>query len=139
MIEFKLPSLGSDMDEGTLLEWKVGVGDTVKKGQVMAIVDTTKAAVDVESWQEGTVHQLIAEIGQKMPVGTVMALLLESGEKPAPGGTAGVGADKASALQGGRARNALLAVADGDTAILGVREANHSDSISLRRQAKKEI
>ncbi len=92
MIEFKLPSLGSDMDEGTLLEWKVGVGDTVKKGQVMAIVDTTKAAVDVESWQEGTVHQLIAEVGQKMPVGTVMALLLESGEKPAPGGAPGVGA-----------------------------------------------
>jgi len=80
MIEFKLPALGSDMDEGTLLEWKVGVGDTVKKGQVVAIVDTTKTAVDVESWQEGTVHQLIAEIGQKMPVGTVMALLLEAGE-----------------------------------------------------------
>lgn len=80
MIEFKLPALGSDMDEGTLLEWKVGVGDTVKKGQVVAIVDTSKAAVDIESWQEGTVHQLIAEPGQKMPVGTVMATLLEAGE-----------------------------------------------------------
>jgi len=91
MIEFKLPALGSDMDEGTLLEWKVGVGDTVKKGQVVAIVDTTKAAVDIESWQEGTVHELIAEIGKKMPVGTVMALLLEAGEtapKVGAGGTA---------------------------------------------------
>lgn len=92
MIEFKLPSLGADMDEGTLLEWKVGVGDTVKKGQVVAIIDTTKAAVDVESWQEGTVHELLAEVGQKMPVGTVMARLLEVAE-PAPaevgaGGTA---------------------------------------------------
>ncbi|MDP3515250.1 MAG: dihydrolipoamide acetyltransferase family protein [Sulfuritalea sp.] len=81
MIEFKLPALGSDMDEGTLLEWKVGVGDTVRKGQVVAIVDTSKAAVDIESWQEGTVHQLIAEPGQKMPVGTVMATLLEAGEE----------------------------------------------------------
>ena len=80
MIEFKLPALGSDMDEGTLLEWKVGVGDTVRKGQVVAIVDTSKAAVDIESWQEGTVHSLIAEPGQKMPVGTVMATLLEAGE-----------------------------------------------------------
>ncbi|MBI3094862.1 MAG: 2-oxo acid dehydrogenase subunit E2 [Rhodocyclales bacterium] len=79
MIEFKLPALGSDMDAGTLLEWKVGVGDTVKKGQVVAIVDTSKAAVEIESWQEGTVHQLIAEPGQKMPVGTVMATLLEAG------------------------------------------------------------
>ena len=96
MIEFKLPSLGADMDEGTLLEWKVGAGDTVKKGQVVAVVDTTKAAVDVESWQEGTVHQLIAEIGQKMPVGTVMALLLEAGEA-VPKVGAGATAAKAAA------------------------------------------
>lgn len=90
MIEFKLPSLGADMDEGTLLEWKVGVGDTVSKGQVVAIVDTTKAAVDVESWQEGVVHELLAEVGRKMPVGTVMATLLEAGEaaqKVGAGGT----------------------------------------------------
>jgi len=81
VIEFKLPSLGADMDEGTLLEWKVGSGDTVKKGQVVAVVDTAKAAVDVECWQEGVVGELLAEIGQKMPVGTVMAILLEPGEK----------------------------------------------------------
>jgi pyruvate dehydrogenase E2 component (dihydrolipoamide acetyltransferase) len=84
MIEFKLPSLGADMDEGTLLEWKVGAGDTVKKGQVVAVVDTAKAAVDVECWQEGTVAELLAEVGQKMPVGTVMATLLEPGEAAAP-------------------------------------------------------
>ena len=92
MIEFKLPSLGADMDEGTLLEWKVGVGDTVKKGQVVAIVDTTKAAVDVESWQEGRVHELIAEVGQKMPVGTVMATLLAAGEVVMPSAIPGDGA-----------------------------------------------
>ena len=86
MIEFKLPSLGADMDEGTLLEWKVKPGDAVKKGQVIAVVDTTKAAVDVECWQEGTVHELVAEAGDKMPVGTVMATLLEPGEKSAPAG-----------------------------------------------------
>jgi pyruvate dehydrogenase E2 component (dihydrolipoamide acetyltransferase) len=91
MIEFKLPSLGADMDEGTLLEWKVGVGDAVKKGQVVAVVDTAKAAVDVECWQEGTVGELIAEVGQKMPVGTVMARLREAGE-PAPAAAAAAGA-----------------------------------------------
>lgn len=81
MIEFKLPSLGADMDEGTLLEWKVSPGATVKKGQVIAVVDTSKAAVDVECWHEGTVHELIARPGDKMPVGTVMAMLLEPGGK----------------------------------------------------------
>lgn len=82
MFEFKLPSLGADMDEGKLLEWLVRPGDKVKKGQVVAIVDTSKAAVDVEIWQEGTVHALLAEPGMKMPVGTVMATLLEAGEAP---------------------------------------------------------
>lgn len=82
MIDFKLPSLGADMDEGTLLEWKVKPGDAVKKGQVVAIVDTSKAAVDVEIWQEGTVAELVVAPGEKIPVGTVLATLLEPGEKP---------------------------------------------------------
>jgi len=80
MIEFKLPSLGADMDEGKLLEWKVSPGDTVKKGQVVAIVDTSKAAVDVEIWSEGTVFELLVEPGETIPVGTVLATLLEAGE-----------------------------------------------------------
>jgi len=80
MIEFKLPSLGADMDEGTLLEWKVRPGDAVKKGQVVAIVDTSKAAVDVESWQEGIVAELIVAPGEKIPVGAVLAIFLEPGE-----------------------------------------------------------
>ncbi|MEZ5614654.1 MAG: dihydrolipoamide acetyltransferase family protein [Rhodocyclaceae bacterium] len=80
MIEFKLPSLGADMDEGKLLEWKVSPGDTVKKGQVVAIVDTSKAAVDVEIWAEGTVFELLIAPGETIPVGTVLATLLETGE-----------------------------------------------------------
>ncbi|MCG4455912.1 2-oxo acid dehydrogenase subunit E2 [Pseudomonas sp. MMS21-TM103] len=80
MIEFKLPSLGADMDEGTLLEWRIKPGDAVKRGQVIAVVDTAKAAVDVECWQEGEVFELLIEPGAKVPVGTPIASLLESGE-----------------------------------------------------------
>ncbi|HMM54068.1 MAG TPA: dihydrolipoamide acetyltransferase family protein [Candidatus Desulfobacillus sp.] len=82
MIEFKLPSLGADMDEGKLLEWKIRPGDTVKKGQVVAVVDTSKAAVDVEIWSQGTVFELLVEPGETIPVGTPMATLLEAGETP---------------------------------------------------------
>ncbi len=85
MIEFKLPSLGADMDEGKLLEWKVSPGNTVKKGQVVAIVDTSKAAVDVEIWAEGTVFELLIAPGETIPVGTVMATLLAPGESPPAG------------------------------------------------------
>jgi len=84
VIEFKLPSLGADMDEGKLIEWLVKPGDEVKRGQVVAIVDTSKAAVDVEIWQEGIVHQLLVQAGEKIPVGTVLATLLAPGETAAP-------------------------------------------------------
>ena len=80
MIEFKLPSLGADMDKGKLLEWRVKPGDRVKRGDIVAVVDTSKVAVDVEIWNDGTVHELIAEPGVTIEVGTVIATLLEPGE-----------------------------------------------------------
>jgi len=82
MIEFKLPSLGADMDQGTLVEWKVKPGDSVTKGNVVAVVDTSKSAIDVESWHEGKVYELITQPGETVPVGAVMALLLEAGDTP---------------------------------------------------------
>lgn len=90
MIEFKLPSLGADMDEGTLLEWRIAPGEAVRRGQVVAVVDTAKAAVDVECWQDGSVFDLLIQPGDKVPVGTPIVLLLEPGEsaetarRPAP-------------------------------------------------------
>ncbi len=79
MIEFKLPSLGADMDQGKLLEWKVKPGDAVKRGQVIAVVDTSKAAVDVEIWHDGVVEELLTKEGETIPVGTVMAKLRQAG------------------------------------------------------------
>lgn len=80
MIDFKLPSLGADMDEGTLLQWQVKPGDTVKRGQVVAVVDTSKAAVDVEIWHDGVLAEQLVQPGDKVPVGTVLARLREPGE-----------------------------------------------------------
>jgi pyruvate dehydrogenase E2 component (dihydrolipoamide acetyltransferase) len=90
MIEVPLPSLGADMDQGTLLEWRVKAGDVVQKGDPIAVVDTTKAALDVESWHAGTVHQLLLEPGQTVSVGTPMLRLLEPGEAAPAEGPAAV-------------------------------------------------
>lgn len=91
MIEFKLPAMGADMEEGKLLEWRVKPGDAVRKGDIVAVVDTTKAAVDVESWQEGTMHEQRVAVGETVPVGTVIATLLAPGEKaPSPRGEGGL-------------------------------------------------
>ena len=58
MTDFTMPSLGADMEEGTLLEWLVKPGDTVHKGDIVAVVDTAKAAVEVESFASGVVERL---------------------------------------------------------------------------------
>jgi pyruvate dehydrogenase E2 component (dihydrolipoamide acetyltransferase) len=82
MIAFKLPALGSDMERGKLLEWRAKPGDRLKRGDVVAVVDTSKAAVEVEIWEEGTMHEWIVKPGETVPIGTVLALLLAPGEAP---------------------------------------------------------
>jgi pyruvate dehydrogenase E2 component (dihydrolipoamide acetyltransferase) len=79
-IEFKMPSLGADMESGTLVEWKIKPGDVVKRGDVVAVIETDKGAIDVEIYQSGPVEKLVAEPGTKVPVGGVLALI--AGEVP---------------------------------------------------------
>ena len=72
-----MPALGADMDEGTVLEWLVKPGDEVHRGDVIAVIDTAKAAIDAESFCAGTVEQLVIGVGQTVPVGTVLATIAE--------------------------------------------------------------
>ncbi|WP_037070256.1 dihydrolipoamide acetyltransferase family protein [Pseudonocardia acaciae] len=73
--EFRMPSLGADMTEGTVVEWLVGPGDRVRRGDVVAVVDTEKAAIDVECFEDGVVDRLLVQQGQKVAVGTPLALI----------------------------------------------------------------
>ena len=84
MSDFVMPSLGADMDFGTLLEWKVRPGDHVERGQVIAVIETEKAAVEVEVFESGTVEALVVTPGTKVPVGTVLAHIAVEGAPPAP-------------------------------------------------------
>ncbi|MCX7184686.1 MAG: dihydrolipoamide acetyltransferase family protein [Nitrosospira sp.] len=79
MYEFRMPSLGADMEAGTLVEWLIRPGDEVQRGQVVAVVETQKGAVDVEIWEAGTVDKLVVETGRKVPVGELLALLRTAG------------------------------------------------------------
>ncbi|GGN93775.1 2-oxo acid dehydrogenase subunit E2 [Nocardia rhizosphaerihabitans] len=75
MAEFRMPSLGADMEQGTLLQWRVGPGDVVHKGDIVAEVDTTKAAIEVECFEDGTIGELLVPEGTTVPVGTVLATI----------------------------------------------------------------
>jgi pyruvate dehydrogenase E2 component (dihydrolipoyllysine-residue acetyltransferase) len=80
MAEFVMPILGSDMTEGKLVEWKKKTGERVAKGEIIAEVDTDKATIEIESFQTGIIEQLITQPGERVPVGTVMAIIREEGK-----------------------------------------------------------
>ena len=73
MSDFLMPSLGADMDAGTLLEWRVKPGDRVARGDIVAVVDTDKAAIEIEIFENGVVSELLVPEGEKVPVGTPLA------------------------------------------------------------------
>jgi pyruvate dehydrogenase E2 component (dihydrolipoamide acetyltransferase) len=77
---FVMPSLGADMEAGRLVEWLVKPGDTVKRGDVVAVVETQKGAIDIEIFQEGRVTELLADLGQELPVGAPLATVVGEGE-----------------------------------------------------------
>jgi pyruvate dehydrogenase E2 component (dihydrolipoamide acetyltransferase) len=75
MPDICMPSLGADMVSGTLLEWKIAVGDRVTRGDVVGLIETEKATMELESFADGVVEALLVEPGAKIPVGTVLARL----------------------------------------------------------------
>jgi pyruvate dehydrogenase E2 component (dihydrolipoamide acetyltransferase) len=73
MAEFLMPSLGADMDAGTILEWRVQPGDAVHRGDIVAVVDTEKSDIEVEVFEDGVVEELLVGVGQEVAVGTPLA------------------------------------------------------------------
>ena len=84
MADFLMPSLGADMTVGTLLEWRVEPGQAVKRGDIVAVVDTSKAEIEVEIFEDGVIDELLVTEGTRVPVGTVLATVRAgSGASPA--------------------------------------------------------
>jgi pyruvate dehydrogenase E2 component (dihydrolipoamide acetyltransferase) len=80
MAVFRMPSLGADMEAGTLSEWLVAPGDEVRRGDIIAVVETQKGAIEIECFEEGRVQDLLAQPGAELPVGAPLALILAPGE-----------------------------------------------------------
>jgi len=79
-----MPSLGADMQFGTIVDWRVKPGDTVKRGDVVALVETEKGVIEVEIFESGVVESLVVQPGQKVPVGAPLAILSGDGKKIEP-------------------------------------------------------
>lgn len=79
--EIRLPQLGQTMEEGTIIDYKVNVGDEVKKGDCIFEVETDKATLEVESPADGFVKHILAGLGQTLLVGDAVLILGDKDEK----------------------------------------------------------
>jgi len=84
--DYAMPSLGADMDEGRVIEWRVAPGDTVHRGDLIAVVETEKSDIDIEIWHDGIVEEFLVDVGQLVDVGTPIARLrtVGAGAETAP-------------------------------------------------------
>ena len=76
----EMPKLSDTMTEGTLAKWTIKEGDSVVSGQAIADVETDKATMEMTSFFDGTIHKLLVEAGEKIPLGAPMGVVLEEGE-----------------------------------------------------------
>ncbi|HUL49392.1 MAG TPA: dihydrolipoamide acetyltransferase family protein [Gemmatimonadales bacterium] len=81
-----MPLLGADMTAGRLVLWHKQPGDTVARGDILAEVDTDKGAIDIEVFTSGVLEKILVQAGEKVPVGTPLAIIREPGETAAVAG-----------------------------------------------------
>jgi pyruvate dehydrogenase E2 component (dihydrolipoamide acetyltransferase) len=107
-IEIVMPRLSDTMTEGTIARWLKKPGDHVAKGEALAEIETDKALMSFESFDEGTLGDVKVGDGQTVPLGEVIALLYRPGETPTSGrsGGAKTEADRAAAKQAQPAESA---------------------------------
>jgi len=78
---YKMPSLGADMESGTLREWEAKEGDNVKKGDIIAELETAKGVIDAEVFEDGVVEKILVKPNSELPVGAPMAIIRAKNEK----------------------------------------------------------
>lgn len=76
--EVFMPALSSTMTEGKIVSWEKAPGDKVAKGETILIVESDKADMDVESFNEGYMAAIVVDAGGSAPVGSTIALIAET-------------------------------------------------------------
>jgi pyruvate dehydrogenase E2 component (dihydrolipoyllysine-residue acetyltransferase) len=111
MSEITMPRLSDTMQEGTIARWLKKAGDEIKKGDILAEIETDKATMDLEAYEAGTLQQVLVQEGEAVPVGQAVARIgsgagnmNEGVEKTTPvqqtASAATIGGDDTSATDG---------------------------------------
>lgn len=83
-VKIEMPKLSDTMTEGTLISWNVSVGDEIEIGDVIAEIETDKASMEMEAFDEGILTEILVEAGEKVAVGTALGVLAEEGDDDTP-------------------------------------------------------
>ena len=78
MPDVLMPRLSDTMEEGVLSQWVKREGDQVRKGDVLAVIETDKAAMDMEAYDEGVLTRILVQEGASVPIGTPIAVIGEA-------------------------------------------------------------
>ncbi|HEX2837429.1 MAG TPA: dihydrolipoamide acetyltransferase family protein [Phycisphaerales bacterium] len=125
-IEVTMPRLSDTMQQGTIVKWNVKEGQRVKTGDVIADIETDKATMELQSFDDGTVAKILVPQGQQVAVGTLMMVLAGAGEDVAAtaagakGGAAPAKAPQAQQSGGTPTAGTIASAKSGATAVLDV-------------------
>src|SRR5436853_7344676 len=75
MSEISMPRLSDTMEEGTIARWLKSPGEEIKKGDILAEIETDKATMDLEAYEEGTLQKILVQEGETVPIGQAVALI----------------------------------------------------------------
>ncbi|MEL6798114.1 MAG: biotin/lipoyl-containing protein, partial [Planctomycetota bacterium] len=79
-ISVTMPRMSDTMEAGTVVKWHKSVGDEVMPGDVLADIETDKATMELEAFDEGTIAKLAVEEGSNVSVGDLIVIIAEEGE-----------------------------------------------------------
>ncbi len=125
-IEITMPKLSDTMAEGTILSWRVKEGDRVSRGDIIAEVETDKAAMEMEAYEDGVVASLAVKEGDTVAVGTVIAVIEPAGSKPSAANEQPASAPSQAAVKAGPAAPPKEEPAKSPTAISTAAKAAES-------------
>src|SRR6266699_3099952 len=74
-VEITMPRLSDTMQEGTIARWLKHAGDEVKKGDILAEIETDKATMDLAAYEAGTLEQILVQEGETVPIGQAVAVI----------------------------------------------------------------
>ena len=126
-ITVTMPRLSDTMEQGTVVKWHVAEGEAVKTGQVLADIETDKATMELESFDDGTIASLAIPEGETVGVGALIVVIAEKGEDVAAAkASAGGSAASSSAKSEGGSDTGSTATAVADAPATGTSNGTHA-------------